>query len=190
FSTGTNRTVGYDENISSEVESAASSFYVGGECGAMAAYFADTYFTFRDGANRIYVNLTDEPNQFSSSHYEWSVESFNENAVSPYSYLWSSNKGSIHTVMSDDGYYDNRFSTYNEDPAYMSYYTGGTAMVGVDSSYTGVNLSDLSVTGAIVNSYIFKIDFSNINTGTHTITVTIYDTITGVYSVQDFEITI
>ncbi|MFI3277894.1 MAG: hypothetical protein SNH28_03770, partial [Rikenellaceae bacterium] len=39
--TGTNRTVGYDENISSEVESAASSFYVGGECGAMAAYFAD-----------------------------------------------------------------------------------------------------------------------------------------------------
>ncbi|MFI3263475.1 MAG: PL29 family lyase N-terminal domain-containing protein [Rikenellaceae bacterium] len=187
--TGTSRTKGYADNVSSAASSAASSYASTGECGAMAAKFADTYFTFRDGANRIYVNLTDEPNHYSTSHYEWSVEAFNPNAVSPYSYSWSNSKGTVHTVMSDDGYYDTRHSTYKENPALMSTYTGGTSMLGVDSSYSGINLQDLPVTGAIINSYLFKLNYTpSLSTGTHVLTLLIYDPASNVYVKYDFNI--
>lgn len=187
--TGTSRTKGYADNVSSEATSAASSYTSTGECGAMAAKFADKYFTFRSGANRIYVNLTDEPNFHSSSHYEWSVEAFNVNAVSPYSYSWSSDKGTIHTVISDNGSYSSSYTSYKENPALMSTYTGGTSLTNVNSSYTGVDLSDLPVTGAILNSYLFKVDFTpNLNSGTHVLTIKIYDPTTGVYADYDFDI--
>lgn len=147
---GTSRTVGYG---SSNIENAALSYSsVYGECGTLALRFADEKFSFRSGANRIYVNFTDEPNQPGSS------PSFSVEYVNPATNSWSSAQGTIHTIFS--GTLGQEQIYVNEDPCKMSVYTGGTSFV-VGSNFAGVTLSDLPVTKAMHNSYVIR--FTNVD---------------------------
>ncbi len=146
-SSGTNRTVGF-EGSGYDVDrfkSSRSRYRTGGdsdnECGMAALRFATDLFSFRQGANRIFVNFTDEPNQ-PSGKQQFSVESLLTD--------WDTSMGTIHTVFS--GGYD----TAREPNYLMSEYTGGTVL-NVDSSFQGVTLDDLPVTGAMQNSYIIRL---------------------------------
>ena len=171
---GIYRTTGYvDANLETK---AAAYNNAGGECGGIMLHFADENFTFRSGANRIYVHFTDEPNQ-PNNHVEWSVESVN--TASP-DYNWGATRGTIHTVFSD--LYNYRPDTYNwtplryEDPRLFATYTGGTT-IDTDASFTDVSLEDLPVTGAISNSYIVKMNFTrDMLTGKHTVKIVIKST--------------
>lgn len=153
--TGTSRTCGFD-GPNSETLSSASCLYTdpSGECGTAALRFADEVFeNFRQGANRIYVNFTDEPNQPGGST-DFSVE-----WVNPINTTWAPSQGTVHTVFSDS-YPCTDELYYYEDPCWMSKYTGGTWMT-APYDFSGVSLSDLPVTGAMQNSYVIR--FTNVD---------------------------
>lgn len=139
--TGTSRTKGFEGVDYTNI----ASYKTGGgdrnECGMAALRFADENFTFRRGANRIYVNFTDEPNQ-PNGNKRFSVESLLTD--------WDTARGTIHTVFSDGR---ESGSEYNY---LMSQYTGGT-VINTNSSFSGVTLSSLPVTDAMRNSYIIRL---------------------------------
>lgn len=150
---GTSRTNGYAGDNASALEAAAPSY--GNKCqdesGVAALRFADENFAFRPGANRVYVNFTDEPNYtYGSTDY----------SVAYVEQLWTPSQGTIHSVISDPYLLPVSESTYYEDPTRMSTATGGTVLI-VDSSFTGVSLNDLPVTGAMQNSYVIR--FTNVD---------------------------
>ena len=153
-STGTSRTMGYGGDYAAELEAAANEMNqdrVWDECGVMALKYADKYLRFRNGANRIYVNFTDEPNQPNGKEYystEWVKEIAN----------WPSTKGTIHTVYSAYNTWTQTIN-YNEWPWNLSDYTGGTTLY-ADSYFSNVSLDDLPVSGALLNSYIIR--FTNV----------------------------
>lgn len=181
---GTSRTKHFGENMTNvpadmaDIKAKAQAYGPrgSGECGGIMLHFADENFTFRPGANRIYVHFTDEPNQ-PDGNGGWSVESVNTN--SSY-YNWGATKGTIHTVFSDLNNY--RPDTYkwiqleDEDPRLFATYTGGTT-IDTNASFTDVSLEDLPVTGAISNSYIVKMNFTrDMLTGKHTVKIVIKST--------------
>lgn len=151
-SKGTARTVGFEGEDAFTLQSAAYAYKNNSnECGTAALRFADENFTFRAGANRIYINFTDEPNQPNNkSSYSVTYVSNQNN--------WNTAQGTIHTVYSDSPNFQE--SLYlKEYPWRMSEYTGGTTLY-ASSSFTGITLDDLPVTNAIQNSYV--IYFTNI----------------------------
>lgn len=153
---GTKRTMGFSGTNSSLLSSKASSYNTASdECGVEAILFADANYNFRFGANRIYVNFTDEPNQ-PGGKSQWSVYNFKDQS------FWNTSKGTIHSVFSADttsvSAYEN--VNYNERPWALSLFTGGTTLF-APSDFRGVTLDKLPVTGAMTNSYIIR--FSNIN---------------------------
>lgn len=151
-STGTSRTVGFSGTDADELEYSASSYANSyNECGTAALRFADEQFTFRNGANRIYINFTDEPNQPDGKQNFSVLYVNNQNN-------WNTSQGTIHTVFSGSKNFTETLY-YNEYPWKMSDYTGGTTLY-ASSSFTGVTLDDLPVTGAMQNSYV--IYFTNI----------------------------
>lgn len=173
-STGTSRTKGYAGSDAETLAAIATSYDASGECGTTALRFADENFNFRTGANRIYVNLTDEPNQ-PGGITKYSVESVN--SKSEY-YEWNTARGTIHTVFSGANYgYTESYNwspLYDEKPWLMSEYTGGTAILDAPSDFSGVTLEGLPVTGAITNSYILRINVTpDLLTGKHTVKITI-----------------
>ena len=163
---GTNRTEHFGGPDADALQNIAQSgSYENGsynECGMVALHFANENFNFRSGANRIYVNFTDEPNQ-PNGVSQWSVEFLNPTmnpTMNPNS--WNPANGTVHTVYS--GYQQN-WSAYYENPALMSTYTGGTVLYATSSftdTETGnpVTLESLPVTGAMQNSYIIR--FTNV----------------------------
>ncbi len=154
------------------------------ECGAYALHFADEQFSFRDGANRIYLNFTDEPNM-PYGDTKWSVETLNPNDTL---YNWNAAKGTVHSVYSGsdslsyqgpDGYHftsNQRYPFYNHEcPWLMSEYTGGVTFL-ADSYFRNVTLNGLEVTGAMSNSYVLRFNITDdLRTGLHTIILTIKD---------------
>lgn len=149
---GTSRTRHFGGDDAEALRTAANQYSVSSsqrENGTSALRFADEQFTFREGANRIYINFTDEGN-YVGGKTEFSVE-----YVNPQNSNWATTQGTIHTVFSDNpnGYLD------GEKPWLMSEYTGGTILY-TNYSFTGVNLNDLPVSKAMQNSYIIK--FTNI----------------------------
>jgi hypothetical protein len=145
-STGTDRTVGF---LDSRLSTLTSSYRTGGnssnECGMAALRFASDNFSFRKGANRIYVNFTDEPNQ-PAGIARFSVESLKTD--------WNTSLGTIHTVFSDGRESSREFNYL------MSQYTGGT-VINTNRSFSGVTLESLPITGALQNSYVIR--FSDID---------------------------
>ena len=168
---GTSRTRGFEDP---ELQTAAQSYGApSGECGGLMLHFADEHFTFREGANRIYVHFTDEPNQ-ASNNSAWSVESVN---IESEHYNWGATQGTIHTIFSDLNNYQpdtyNWTPLYREDPRLFSIYTGGTSKT-VDASFAGETLEGLEVTGAITNSYVIRFNMTeDMLTGKHTVTIVI-----------------
>ena len=152
YGSGTSRTAHFDGSDASTLQSKASTYYAGSgsECGVAAIRFANDAFSFRSGANRIYVNFTDEPNQ-PCSKTQWSVRFFQSQDNWPASY------GTVHTVYSDDSF-TNEWNRY-EHPWLISEYTGGTTIYAPDD-FSGVTLESLPVTGAMENSYIIR--FANV----------------------------
>lgn len=147
---GTKRTQWFFGDNAISLKTAASTYKVRDECGGMALQFANSNLSYRDNANRIYVNFTDEPNQ-PNNVAAYSVEWFN-----PGKSNWPASKGTVHTVYSD-GYnaiiIEN--PNYSEDPAKFSSYTGGT-IIKTNSTLSGVTLNDLPITSALTNSYIIR----------------------------------
>jgi len=153
---GTSRTKGFGGDNATTLSTNASNWpRTGGsvdtrECSASAIRFANEYFTFRQNANRIYVNFTDEPNQ-PNGIVNYSVKFFAEQDN------WSAANGTVHTVWSGGtSTADITNWNYNESPWFISEYTGGT-IIKTNSSFTQVTLSNLPVTAAMQNSYILRI---------------------------------
>ena len=151
--TNTSRTKGYAGDDTSELYTIAENSYsrAGGECGVQALRFADEHFSFRLGANRVYVNFTDDAN-YPGGDDEISV-SYVADAMN-----WNTNKGTIHTVFS--GSSSSLNYSIGEAPWLLSEYTGGTVME-VSPTFSGVTLNSLPVTGAMQNSYIIR--FTNVS---------------------------
>ena len=152
--TGVRRTIGYFGTDANKLSTyAASDFYskAGGECGVLALRFADQYFSFRAGSNRIYVNFTDDANYHGSTD-ERSVKFLQTDQ-------WNTLKGTVHTVFSsNETWVESR--TYGDAPWLMSDYTGGT-IIKVKTDFSDASLASLPVTGAMQNSYIIR--FTNIS---------------------------
>ena len=150
-SSGTGRTMGFSGSNASALQTAASAYRVSDECGAMAIRYANANLSFRSGANRIYVNFTDEPNQ-PNGRQDYSVEFFASQQN------WGTSLGTVHTVYS--GYSFTERLYYQEFPWKISEYTGGTVFK-TDSSFSGVDLNSLPITGALQNSYVIR--FHNVS---------------------------
>lgn len=185
-SSGTYRTQGFEGPDAYTLLSAAESGnYNNGscynECGMVALRFADQQYNFRKGANRIYVNFTDEPNQPGGKE-SWSVEFLNN------SLNWNPAQGTVHTVWSESGSYSWR-TLWEEDPKKMSEYTGGTSK-DVDRYFRSATLDDLPVTGAMQNSYIIR--FTNIEDKMdglpHNVKITVVSEDKAVKAVKSFNV--
>ncbi|MEK9135803.1 MAG: VWA domain-containing protein [Bacteroidota bacterium] len=160
---GTSRTTGFSGADSARFQTAAATFATGvsGENGIVGVWFADSLFSWRAGAQRVYVNFTDEPTQPNNIVY-WSTEGLCAR--------WTPVKGTIHTVYSAD---TTRTWTrlQNERPWDMSACTGGTRIF-IPATAAGLNLRTLPVTGALANSRLVEFLSANPN-GTHTLVITV-----------------
>lgn len=155
YGSGTSRTIHFGGPDAATLTSKASNYYLNNnidECGVAAIHYANDLFSFRSGANRVYINFTDEPN-YPCGNSKYSVKFFEDQNN------WPATKGTIHTVYSSTKS-EYRNWNYKESPWLISDYTGGTTIF-TSSSFTGVTLSSLPVTGAMQNSYI--IYFGNIS---------------------------
>lgn len=154
-SSGTSRTMHFGGPDASTLSQKANDYFVNSymdECGAAAIHYANDLYDFRNGANRIYVNFTDEPN-YPCNKSKYSVKFFEDQNN------WPAAKGTVHTVYSSPKF-DNNNWNQEEQPWLISEYTGGTTIF-APYDFTGVTLENLPVTGAMENSYIIR--FTNID---------------------------
>ena len=166
---GINRTYHFGGAYADYLEAQAPSYYNSGwmdECGMAAFHFANENFHFRNGANRIYVNFTDEPN------YYLGIDKFRTSWLQDH---WVPTMGTIHSVYSDGIYAEE--NTYESEgshdfPWRMAEYTGGTKLF-ANYDFSGVQLSSLPVTGAMQNSYIIRFTNVTLDNKMHKVKVTI-----------------
>jgi hypothetical protein len=178
--TGTSRTEDYTGADASRFEDAEDHFYNSSEDGITAIMFADSLFSWRSGANRVYVNFTDEAIQPDYPN-KWSVADF----VS----RWNASKGTVHSVFSISDYYWNgsvpdtssekeNYYTWTpgeaERPWTLSNATGGSIKY-IHSNATDLNLTLLPVTGALAKSYLVEYVTSNPSIS-HTVTIIVKTT--------------
>ena len=151
---GVSRTMGF--NDIDALEQLAQSQYQNcdGECGVEALKFANEAFAgkFHPNAIRMYLNITDEPNQ-PGGDPEWSVESIKAQDQ------WHAGSGTIHTLFSGNQEFSNQVNEY-EHPWLLSEYTGGYTTV-CDSKLTGITLEKLPLTGSLQNCT--KIRIANVD---------------------------
>lgn len=172
---GTDRTIGFSGADSAELENAAYYYAypdLSSENGVMGIFFADSLYHWRAGAQRVFINFTDESTQPNNS-YRWSTEYLCNNL----------SNATVHTVFSSDtttyhgegnsGSYE-WTDLWDERPWAMSECTGGTIKF-ISSDASGLNLADLPVAGALSNSYLVEFVTASPN-GVHTIKITIKDT--------------
>jgi len=130
------------------------------ECGVVALRYANDLFNWRNGANRVYVNITDEPNQPNGKDNDFSTQWVKNN--------WTATQGTIHTVYTQNPSWANTYQNYLDQdyPWDLSVYTDGTMLFTnsnfKDNDGKDVKLSDLPVSGALQNSYIIR--FTNVET--------------------------
>ena len=151
---GVSRTMGF--NDIDALEQLAQSKYQNcdGECGVEALKFANEAFAgkFHPNAIRMYLNITDEPNQ-PGGDPEWSVESIKAQDQ------WHAGSGTIHTLFSGNQEFSNQVNEY-EHPWLLSEYTGGYTTA-CDSKLTGITLEKLPLTGSLQNCT--KIRIANVD---------------------------
>lgn len=120
---------------------------------------ADYALPFRKGANRVYINFTDEgntvelANDLVKSYWNNDKSQFSVEFLNPEFSNWSTTSGTIHTIFSDA---DGTVEKGMEEPWKMSEYTGGSYIF-TDKAFTNVSLNDLPVTGAMQNTYTIRI---------------------------------
>lgn len=178
-STSYNRTIGFEPTGGSLQTAAANPTYSIStrmdECGVLAARFAEDNLSWRSGARRIFINITDEPNQ-PNGKSDFSVEWLNPTAGN-----WTTTDGEIHSVYlggTSPSWWDgtNNSSAINsqEDPGLMADYTGGTRYVGTAASFS---LNVLPITSLLQEYYLFRFtDIEDlVNDGNyHQVVITIY----------------
>jgi hypothetical protein len=162
---GTYRTYGFFGPDSANLEMVANESFsdISGENGVVGVFFADSLFNWRPGAQRVFINFTDEPTQ-PGGYYEWSTAALCEKLLGA---------TTVHTVFSEDttwysGYWED---LVEEKPWDMSMCTGGTVKF-VNNDASDLNLIDLPVTGALSNSYLVEYMTSS-SSGTHTVVITV-----------------
>jgi hypothetical protein len=169
FYYGTSRPTGFAGPDSAALQMAASSYASNhsyyDEDGVVGILFADSLFNWRTGAQKIFINFTDEGTQ-PSYVYKWSTQYICDNFPG---------YATIHTVFSDDTTYQNwtnDWMTGNwEKPWAMSECTGGTAFF-MNAYADSLDLTGLPLTVALTNSY--KAEFNSSNpTGTHDVVITV-----------------
>ena len=153
---GIYRTMGFEgpdkDVLAKEYARYRTGTWTADECGVSSLRYADDLFNFRKNTNRVYVNFTDEPN-YPQGHEPMSTQWVKD----PNN--WPTTKGTIHTVYSSTYVNWTERPLWEEYPWNLSAYTGGTE-IKTNSSFSGVSLSTLPVTGALQNSYIIK--FTNV----------------------------
>lgn len=178
---GTDRTVGFYGADSARLAGAAQNFHgshpMYSEDGIVGIWFADSMFSWRAGANRVYINFTDEGLQTSSMPW-WSVGGLGSR--------WTAGKGTIHTVFSTN-YWNGTVPDTSSDrengmqwangtwerPWSLSTLTGGTYIV-VHGDGRDLDLTTLPVTGALSTSVLVEYITANPN-GTHNVIITVRD---------------
>lgn len=164
FLRGTSRTYGFAGADSVSLATTASGFapQISGENGVVAIFFAEQMFSWRTGAQRVYINFTDEPTQ-PNGYAAWATQAICQQL---------GGRATIHTVWSGgDTTFFRETALVAEKPWRMSHCTGGTIKV-VPSSAANLNLADLPVTQALENSYL--VEFVSANPGAaHTIAITV-----------------
>lgn len=158
--TGTSRCYGFSGPDSADLSLKANGFNqdVYNEDGIIAITYADTFFTWRSNAYRVYINITDEAIQPGGNQY-FSTAGLESR--------WTSAKGTIHTVFAiDNNYFPDTtiehsnsvsWSDLYQRPWLISYFTGGTLKL-IHSDCSDLDLKTLPVTGSLANSY--KIEFT------------------------------
>ncbi len=166
-SQGTSRTEDFAGPDSASLYNSASQFapYIYDENGVVAVFFADNYFNWRSDAQRVFINFTDESTQ-PNGYVEWSTQQLCQ---------VMGGKATVHTIYSgpaDTSYgLNGQWDEYNERPWEMSLCTGGTIKF-IPENASGLDLSQLPVTGALSNSYL--IEFITSGSGSsHTIGITV-----------------
>ena len=153
---GIDRTMGFEgpdkDVLAKEYARYSTGTWYADECGVSSLRYADDLFNFRKNTNRVYVNFTDEPN-YPQGHEPMSTQWVKD----PNN--WPTTKGTIHTVYSSTEVNWTEIPLRMEYPWNLSAYTGGTE-IKTNSSFSGVSLSTLPITGALQNSYIIK--FTNV----------------------------
>ena len=153
---GIDRTMGFEgpdkDVLAKEYARYSTGTWYADECGVSSLRYADDLFNFRKNTNRVYVNFTDEPN-YPQGHEPMSTQWVKD----PNN--WPTTKGTIHTVYSSTYVNWTERPLWEEYPWNLSAYTGGTE-IKTNSSFSGVSLSTLPITGALQNSYIIK--FTNV----------------------------
>lgn len=172
--TGTSRTEGYSGPDSATLYTRAYNFGTAPqENGIVAAIFGDSVYTWRSGAQRVFINFTDEPTQ--SDGITW-TNAFGCGLLS--------GKATVHTVFSEDSTYYT-WDNQNERPWDISTCTGGTIKF-IPTDASGLTLKDLPVAGALANSYL--VEYVTAKNGiAHTVKVTVYTSTAD--GVQTFNVT-
>ncbi len=161
---GTSRTIGFWGPDSADLANAAPFFGSGGgENGVDAIFYADSVFDWRGGAQRHYVNFTDEPTQPNGDSAYSTDALCNEITGS----------ASVHSV------YSGGDTTWTEDPLQrehpwrMAECTGGTSVF-VQSDASDLDLSQLPIIGFLANTYIIQFTSSD-GTVAHTLEIIVTD---------------
>lgn len=160
--TGTSRTVGFFGTDSAYLDGKAMNFHqnVWGENGTVGILYADSFFTWTTGAQRVYINFTDEGIQPNGNAL------FCLNGFKNY---WTSAKGTVHSVYSISDYYwtnnvpdttrevNNGYDwgTEYERPWKLSEYTGGTIQF-IHSTCNDLDLRNLPVTGSLAETVMIE----------------------------------
>ncbi len=163
-STGTNRTVGFGGANAQALQQAAQGQNAGvfGENGIVGIRFADSLFAWRQGAQRVYVNFTDEPTQPGQRAW-YSTDGFLTS--------WNNQRGTIHTVWSGGDTTWTETPLVSEKPWRLSIGTGGTIKV-IRSDARDLDLTTLPVTLALQNSWLVEFRSANPNVP-HTLKITV-----------------
>ncbi|MBL1213768.1 MAG: VWA domain-containing protein [Ignavibacteriae bacterium] len=162
-SSGTSRTRGFSGADSAALETASFTFGGGsGENGVEGVLFADSNFTWRSSAQRVFINFTDEPTQSSSGDTPvWNTAHMCAEI---------NGRATVHTVFSNDSTAYS-WTANRERPWDMSTCTGGTVKF-IDTQASGLDLRDLPVAGALANSYLVEFLSSNGNAA-HNVVITV-----------------
>jgi len=177
---GTQRTQGYSgldsENLSNEATSLNqdSKIQSSDENGVVALRYAESIFSWRPQAQKIFINFTDEGvlevdkttrqgRLGWHGHTDYTVENFCK--------TWKPEIGIVHTVWSGGTLGDGTLAHFNEDPSELSKCTGGTHVV-VDGSASDLDLKNINTTVALTSSALVEY-ISDSDADEHEITVTI-----------------
>lgn len=164
--TGTSRTTGFGGANAQALQQAAQGQNAGvlGENGIVAIRFADSLYSWRQGAQRIYINFTDEPTQPGGKVW-YSTDGFLAS--------WNNQRGTIHTVWSggDTTNFGTETPLSREKPWRLSFGTGGTLKV-IRSDARDLDLTNLPVTVALQNSWLVEFLTANPNVP-HNVKITV-----------------